>query len=127
LGNLPGLVDQLTAEWERRTGLDCKASIVQGRLARRREIVKGLIAGQLTLALAAERFGALNTSPSDWPSPKPHFYNGKTPEEQLCRQVIDWTIGELNATSPELTATVACRLEAEFQQLTQGAAINQSR
>jgi hypothetical protein len=60
------------------------------RRTRARElVVDRLLAGELTLAQAAARFGYLNEHPARFRVPI-HNWPGRCDSERLCRQVIGW-------------------------------------
>jgi|SRR5947209_1838453 len=90
---------------------------VCSRTEARREVVAELAAGRLSLWEAAARFHVLNGRPAGYlTAPVGRFHGGESDGECLCRQVIDWTQTELNATDRRRTAVVVESLESELQQ-----------
>jgi hypothetical protein len=102
-------------ERQRRQRLDAQDGLADRRLALRGEVVRQLIAGELTLPEAAARFKQLNEQMAARRDYFRERYPSLSAEEAACRQVILWAEVELRHTAPERAAEVVRRLEAELE------------
>ena len=102
-------------EAQRQERLESKGEPVKRRMAIKDEVVRQLLAGELTLAEAAAWFKYLNERPAG----DENFYRQRfrcpTAEESACRQVISWVRSELWLKGPDRAEETVRRLEAELQ------------
>jgi hypothetical protein len=66
----------------------------------RRQVVRRLAAGELTLFEAAARFGVLNRTPEELPDRGWRLLPGGCDGEKLCRQVMQWAESDLASVMP---------------------------
>jgi hypothetical protein len=108
-----------SAEYEQRRGeeplVQTRASIA--RIEHRKDLIRELLAGRLTLLETAAHFRALDRSnPSfNWDAFR-RGNAGDTDEERHCREVIGWVETDLERTDPCLALATCNRLEGELQE-----------
>jgi hypothetical protein len=98
-------------------GINYRREVADRRMEGKQQVTLDLIAGRLTLPEAAARFKVLNDTPADCPCRYDMVAEGKSPEERLCRQVINWAVTEVAQTSEPEALALWERLEAELQAL----------
>ncbi len=87
------------------------------RLDRRRQVVRELIEGRLSLAEAADRFRELNVCLGNRWAPCLLYYPGRTEEERVCHQVIQWVRAEEKSQPDAHEEATSVRLEEELATL----------
>jgi len=85
----------------------------EANLQAKREVIKRLLGGRLTLLEAAGWFRALHRPLSNGGDPL-DYQPGKTKAERTCRMVIAWAKAEVAVQSPSQAIEVGRRLEAEL-------------
>jgi hypothetical protein len=85
------------AESERAETLRRGDALVLKRMQDRKEVIRRLLAGQLTLRQAAVRFRHLNNTPAELAIDVRRSYPAPSEGESLCRQVISCAEAELSA------------------------------
>jgi hypothetical protein len=95
-----------------------KTVTVMGRLKVKRDVVKRLLEGELTLLEAGAWFRHVNDNPPDCPCEFRNFMRGDSDGEKVCRQVIAWVRGHLIDALPESQVLLTVRkLEDELDAL----------
>jgi hypothetical protein len=109
---------------EARTGLDAGelCALFRSRSESKRQVARDLLAGRICLLEAAARFRQLNAPPPEADTSLfrgASVFPGRTEEERLCRQVIQWAATEFEDGGRPTAASAACRrrLEGELQAL----------
>lgn len=74
---------------------DRQLEVLSARIEAKRQVVRRLVAGELTLVEAAGWFRYLNRTPEDLPARGVRLIEGRCEGEQLCLQVIRWAESEL--------------------------------
>ncbi len=113
------LNDELASGTARRQELDIHDEVIQRRIALKEGIVGDLLAGRLSLAEATSQFAALNLPRADAMAVIRATYPGRTDEEKLARNVIEYARLRVDDKTPP---GVMARLEAEFDRLARPAA-----
>jgi hypothetical protein len=81
----------------------------------RKEVIRCLAAGDLTLFEAAARFRLLNNIPAELADRGWHLFEGRCEGEKVCRQVLLWAEAELKSVEARSRAGALLRnLEAEL-------------
>jgi hypothetical protein len=91
--------------------------VARRRIDAKREVVRRLLAGRLTLLETAALFRDLNEEPDDCPCRDNPQWPGASREEHLCRQVVNWARQMANEEGSRATGEAADRLEAELAAL----------
>jgi hypothetical protein len=94
--------------------LDAQQQAVFSRIEARRQIVEEVIAGRLTLMVAADKFGALNAQEPESMTAVRLNYRGDSDRKSLCQQVLHHVQVALEGRSSEAEAVIP-RLEREMQ------------
>jgi hypothetical protein len=104
-------------EHRRAESLEQQMQAALARVSKRKDIVRQLLAGQVTLVAAARSFRALDLEAESfsWEAFR-RTYPGDTDEERHCREVIDWVAGELKEADPCWALSVLCQVERELEE-----------
>jgi hypothetical protein len=93
--DLPEVQRRRLAEAQRAEDLKRGDDIVLKRTQERKEVIRQVLAGQLTLLQAALCFRRLNRTPADLAVDVRRNFPAASEGESLCLQVIQWTETEL--------------------------------
>jgi hypothetical protein len=108
-----------SAEYEQHRGEEplAQTRATIARIEHRKDLIRELLAGQLTLLETAAHFRALDrSSPSfNWDRFR-RVTPGDTDEERHCREVIGWVETELGWTDPCLALATCNWLKGELQE-----------
>jgi hypothetical protein len=110
----PSLLAQVQTSIERSRDLDAQIEESLQRCKAKEDLVRAVIAGELTLLQAAARFRDVNAS---WPEARAvvqQAFAGLPYEHALCRQVIAYTEVELRGQGSDQKDRVLHGLEAEL-------------
>ena len=110
----PSLMAQVQISIEQGRELDAQIEESLQRCKAKEDLVRAMIAGELTLLQAAARFRDVNAS---WPKARAvvqQAYAGLPYEHALCRQIIAYAEAELRDQGSAQKDSVLHRLEAEL-------------
>ena len=110
----PSLMVQVRTAIEQSCKLDAQIEESLQRCKAKEDLVRAVIAGELTLLEAAARFRDVNAS---WPKARTFLqqaYAGLPYEHALCRQIIAYAEAELRDQGSDQKDRVLHRLEAEL-------------
>lgn len=115
--SLPELHASISQAQLRRAELAAEGQRVGERLELKQEAITALLDGRLSLFEAATRFRAANQLHSESMDSLRRIVPGRSEEEKVCRQVINWAVAAAtHQDSPTEGEKVSARLEAELAQ-----------
>jgi hypothetical protein len=97
--------------------LDQRMEASRIRLKIKREVIRQLVRGQLTLAEAAARFEEVDELDPDARGKCQLLFPARSPEESRYRQVIYWTECQGQDEFPDKVDQIVFRLEKEMKRL----------